>query len=154
MKEISLGRGFKALVDDEDYDYLNQWKWYSHNDYAFRVKWKHGKQKTIFMHRFILKVKKGQEVDHIDRNRSNNQKLNLRISSHSQNLMNQKLSAANTSGYKGVSFDKKRGKWFVSITKNRIQKNLGRFDTAIEGAKRYDAVAKKIFGRFANPNFK
>lgn len=93
MKEITLSRDLKAQVDDEDYDYINKWKWSAmprgKNFYAIRIKKINGKNKTFLMHREIIKnIPEGKEIDHVDRNGLNNQKSNLRIVDHRENLKN------------------------------------------------------------------
>ena len=91
MKEIPLSQGKVALVDDEDYKYLNQWKWYAAkqgNDfYAFRNDYTVSPPKTVRMHREVL-VEDPRDIDHIDGNGLNNQKVNLRYCTHSQNHQN------------------------------------------------------------------
>ena len=93
MKEIKLSKGMVALVDDEDYEYLNQFKWYlthSHykHYYAIRSVCVNKKYKSIRMHRDIMMPNHNQEIDHIDHNGLNNQKLNLRICSRAENSRN------------------------------------------------------------------
>ncbi len=107
MKEIQLTKGKVTLVDDEDYEYLMKNSWcYQNPGYAARRK-----NKSIeLMHRVIMKAKKGEQVDHIDMNRLNNQKENLRIVNNSQNGMNKLVQNNSTSGYKGVSWRKERNK--------------------------------------------
>lgn len=147
MKKIALTQNKFALVDDEDYERLNQYKWYfSHYGYAVRPR-------NIFMHRVILKLIKGQEGDHRDLNTLNNQKFNLRAATRSQNNANHSLQRNNTSGYKGVSFNK-RIKRFVAYTKVAGKYiHLGLFDDPILAAKAYDLAAKKYFGEYARLNF-
>jgi len=98
MKQIPLTQGQVALVDNTDYDWLNQWKWCAQRTrgvfYAVRNSpRKNGKKHQIFMHREILglRYKDGQEGDHRNHNTLDNQRENLRVCIHSQNIMNQKL---------------------------------------------------------------
>ena len=93
MKKIVLSRGLFALVDDEDYEWLNQWKWYAHGNgkwiYALRQKrFKNGTRRPVRMHREILKVSKEDWVDHKDGNGLNNCRDNIRIATISQNFIN------------------------------------------------------------------
>jgi len=71
-------------------------------------------------------------VDHINGNKQDNRLSNLRVVSHAQNLQNSKRSKANSSGYKGVTFEKNIGKWRAYITKNYKTTKLGFFDTKEE----------------------
>ena len=162
MKQIALSKTGKryankyfALVDDEDYDYLNQWKWCAKKDkttyYAMRTIWINGKPNGILMHRLVIKANNGMMIDHKDMNGLNNQKFNLRICTQSQNRMNGR--ARGKSKYLGVCYrDNKYIMAVISI--NGKQKKLGTFKTEEEAAKRYDEFAKIYHGEYANLNFK
>ena len=91
MKEIILTQGKVALVDDEDYEMINKFKWFFHTGYASTNITEKGRQRTIKMHRYILNAQKGFMVDHINHNTIDNRKENLRISTNQQNLFNQKI---------------------------------------------------------------
>ena len=148
-----------ALVDDEDFEYLNQFKWRpvkaGNTFYAKRHLYTNGKRTTITMHREILGTKnKLICIDHINCNGLNNQRKNLRTCTRQQNQMNRaKANKNSTSKYKGVCWDKSRTNWMSTIHINRIQINLGRFNNEIDAAKAYDKAAKELFGEFANLNF-
>jgi len=96
MKEIELSQGFKALVDEEDYPAVSQYKWSvmrhkGNNYYALRMEKINGRNKVVLMHRFILgKIPEGYEVDHINRNGLDNRRSNLRIVTRQENLANQR----------------------------------------------------------------
>lgn len=156
MKEIKLTQGKVALVDDEDYEFLNQWKWYAKKDshifYAqSHIGTKRKEQKSITMHRLIMNVSAGIQIDHKDGNGLNNQKSNLRICTHQQNQMNRK-SYIGRSKYKGVSICK-NGRISATIKVNGKNKHLGVFESEIEAAMFYDEAAKKYYGEYANLNF-
>ena len=148
-KEIPLSLGYVSLVDDEDYDYLNQWKWHYCDGYARRNVYEKGSRKPIpiRMHRVILNANKGEYVDHINGNRINNQKENLRLCTYSQNNMNKKRHSDSKSNYKGVS--KHRSKWRATITKEYKTYYLGLYKTDIEAAIAYNEKATELFGEFA-----
>ena len=147
MKEIELTNGYKAIIDDENFKLLNQWKWSYHRiGYAIR-------KSNILMHRLIMNCPKNKTIDHINGNKLDNRKINLRICSLSENLKNQKLRINNTSGYKGVSFEKRRNKWRSQIKIGRQVKEIGQFKTAIQAAMAYDLWAKNIYGEYAKLNF-
>jgi len=157
MKLIPLTRGKVAKVDDEDYPILIQKKWSANyirgKWYAVRSFW--DKEKKIIraekMHRTILGVTdKNVLVDHTDEDGLNNQKSNIRICTHSQNLMNRgKCKKDKSSKYKGVFYRKERKRWIAIIYKNKKIHRLGSFKKEIDAAKKYNEVAIKMHGAFA-----
>lgn len=153
MKEIQLTNGFVAMVDDADFDWLNQWKWYAHKAgksiYAERTEYK--QQKQIRMHVQIMNPENEMRVDHKDLNGLNNQRNNLRICTHAENRRNLTKPKNNTTGFKGVS--PIRGKFQATIKVNYQQIYLGVYVDPIDAALAYDKAAKKYFGEFARTNF-
>ncbi len=157
MKQIPLTQGKVALVDDDIYEYLMQWKWYAHfakgKWYARRKGGKWLFQKTIRMHRVIMNVTDPKIlVDHRNGDGLNNQSENLRICTYTQNSHNASKHADNTSGYKGVSWHKATGKFQAQIRVNGEKLHLGLFSTAEEASDAYDEAAKKHHGEFAKTN--
>ena len=160
MKEIRLTRGMIALVDDDDFEYLNQWRWmaYKIRSYFYAARRLPGKRKDprklILMHREILNNPNGLEIDHKNHNPLDNQKNNLRIATHSQNMANRK--AKGTSEFLGVCIINNRGHQYIraGIKIDGRNFHLGTFNTQIEAALAYDKKAKEIHGDFANVNFK
>lgn len=163
MKEIKLTQGKVALVDDEDFEYLNQFKWYASKCrktfYAQRcVKVAVNKWVIIKMHRVLLNTPSHLMVDHIDHNGLNNQKANIRNCTQLQNAKN--ITSRGRSKYLGVYYTSSTIKGVryeyitASIRVNRKLISLGNHKTEIEAAKAYDQAAKKYFGEFANLNFK
>lgn len=136
----------RILVDDSDYGLLEEYSWcIAVNGYAVaRVS-----GKVVYMHRFLLQATKGQITDHINGNRLDNRRSNLRLCTSSENAKNQGIKINNTSGYKGVSFDKKRSKFHAYIKVNYKRKHLGYYDTATEAANAYSLGALKYHGDFA-----
>lgn len=102
--------------DLEDYDKIKDYRWYLNNN-GYALAWVGNKQQTL--HSLIMGQEKGKEIDHKDRNRLNNRKENLRFTTHRNNSRNTSLPINNTSGFIGVSFDKKRKKWVASLYINR-----------------------------------
>lgn len=159
------------MVDDEDYDTLNQHKWYvnlhANTNYAHRQfrsktekdKTGYGKKVLILMHREIMIAAKGRVVDHIDGNGLNNQKSNLRVCTQAQNLYNQRKREKNgcvsheNSVYKGVSRDSHGKKWTVTISANGVVHHLGSYSCEKSAAREYDKLAKLLHGEFACLNF-
>lgn len=153
MKKIKLTQGKVALVDDEDYEKLNKYSWSTNRSYDtyYARCFVGGRIKNYMQHR-ILSPSLGMEIDHIDRNGLNNQKRNLRICTHSQNLMNQRHRIDCTSKYKGVCWDKGRRRWKGRIAIDGVTINLGRFESEEDAALAYNNAAIKYFGEFARPN--
>lgn len=155
MKEIELTKGKKAMVDDEWYPVLSKFKWHTHNTngkwYAVRTVGKKGRS-VVFMHRYITMAPSGRVVDHIDGNGLNNQESNLRVVIPKANYYNRKIQSNNKTGFKGVCWDKDRGKYMASISLNHKAINLGRYETAEEAAKAYNARAKELYGENARLN--
>lgn len=143
MKTIELTQGKVAIVDDEMFDYLNQWKWSYVHGYAVRA----ANNKHVYMHRVILMPEDGKECDHIDRDPLNNTRVNLRECTGAENRCNIGPRRDNTSGYRGVSYACKR--WQASITVNGRQLYLGKYLNAKDAALAYDRAAIKYHGEFA-----
>jgi hypothetical protein len=93
------------------------------------------------------------ELDHVNRDYSDNRIANLRQASRQQNSINQKLRSDNRSGYKGVTWREDCGKWLVQISKDRRDYYLGLFANIIDAAKAYDNAAFRLYGTFAKLNF-
>lgn len=128
MKKIKLTKNKHALIDNDDYNNLSKHNWQYDGFYAGR-NIKVGDKKTrLRMHVDIMNPPKGMVVDHIDGNRLNNQRNNLRICTQSDNQKKMKLFSTNTSGIQGISWDSRRNKWFVQKCYNRKRYTIGRFD--------------------------
>ncbi len=156
-KEIILTQGKVAIVDDEDYDYLNQFKWYANFDgnefYVIRMyPTLTNKKNSISMHRQIMKPPLGMIVDHINHDTFDNRKINLRICTHAENMRNSKININNKSGYKGVSYQENRNNYRAQIKFNNKTINIGDFIDPIDAARAYNAAALKYHGEFAHLN--
>jgi len=140
-----------ALVDDEDYEWLSQHKWSANPDgYALsRLGTTHGP--LVRMHRLILSCK--NDVDHINGNRLDNRRQNLRPATRAQNSANQRPRGG-SSKFKGVSWHKKAGKWMAYIMVNYKRVYLGLHVVEEDAARAYDIAAMRLFGEFALTNRK
>ncbi len=155
MKKISLTQGKFAVVNDIDYVFLMQWKWYFHKGYAVRNSHKLGvpsKRKTIYMHRIVLGRKLGhsdfENGDHKDQNKLNNRRGNLRPATVSQDRANRK-SPGGVSKFKGVCWHKEKQKWQAKVRIEGKLKHLGYFAIEVKAAKAYNRAALEHFGAFA-----
>ena len=162
MRKLKLTQGKFAIVDDEWYDVLNQYKWYARWDkhtrsfYAVRNgKYADGKKQIVRMHREILGLGRGdgKQGDHKNHDTLNNQEYNLRICVCSQNQQNQTPQCGMSSKYKGVCWNKRDKRWYVQIGLGMKQHYLGSYADEELAAMAYDLVARKAFGKFAKLNF-
>jgi len=157
MQYIELTQGQRAIVDDEDYALVSQYKWSAHkngkkdvrqSDYYAR---KTNRPNRIYMHRLILNAPTGIEVDHINHNTLDNRHLNLRLCSRSNNNMNAvKVKVRKcTSKYKGVYWLARKQKWVAVIWKNSKRTYLGYYHNEKDAALAYNKKASELFGKFA-----
>lgn len=154
-KTIQLTQGKVAIVDDEDYEELSKYKWHYHaKGYAARgTTVSEGLGRLyIFMQRQILNAPKDMQVDHINRNRLDNRKSNLRLATRAENSRNSINSSKNANGYRGVKFDKRYGSWSAQIEVDGKHMHLGTFESSDVAARAYDEAAIKYHGAFAMTN--
>lgn len=154
---------YEALIDSEDRDLIAGFTWRPLRTDSGMVYAHAARRKLhVYMHRLVAGAGSGEEVDHDNRNGLDNRKANLRIATRSQNLANQpkqrrQEGRAATSQYKGVCWDKARGKWAVYIASGspgqEKRRGVGRFDDEIEAARAYDRAAFERWGAFAMLNF-
>lgn len=168
MKKIQLGghrrnsviKGY-ALVDDADFDELNKFKWYALQTkekgqyYAARHTPKiNGKRNLVFMHRSLLNPPIEMETDHVNRNKLDNRRENLRVATRSQNSQNRRKMGNSKMSYKGIylSRENRRNKWGATIRVNGKFKHLGYYFTDKEASFAYDKAAQKYHKEFALTN--
>ncbi len=152
MKRIPLTQGKFAIVDDEDFEWLNKYKWCAVHD---KKRWYAVctiKGNKVYMHRMLLRSVPGQCTDHRNRDGLDNRKTNLRNCNHSQNMQNSKPQAGGTSKFKGVCWLSKRKKWQATIGQDYKMHVIGLFDSEVKAAKAYNKRAKELFGEFARLN--
>ncbi len=160
MGEIQLTRGQITLVDDEDYDYLTQWKWcalYNTSTKTYYVvrNQTHGEyesydtRKMFLMHRVILQVDNSYQVDHVNHNTLDNRKENLRLATISENLRNRNKPKNNKSGYKGVSWKSRDKVWAAQIKIGGKSIYLGSYTTPEDAYDAYKKAAIELHGEFA-----
>ena len=140
-------------VDPADAHLLNEYRWKSHRygDGLFYVSaWSGGK--TVYLHRLITGVKRGEIVDHINGDGLDNRRVNLRIVSHRINLANQRTQLGRSSRFKGVSFNKRGQQWEAYIKVNGKQRRLGWYENELNAAMAYNAAATEAWGEFARLN--
>lgn len=155
MKEIKLTHGKVALVDDEDYEWINKYTWcLLLTGYAGSASmiWEYKTRGIALMHRVILNVPKNQIIDHINRNKLDNRKSNLRIADPTGNNANKGLQTNNTLGYKGLKlkfYKDGTPKYEVIVRHKNIKHYIGVFKSKEEAALAYNEAAIKYFGEYA-----
>jgi hypothetical protein len=146
MKSIPLTQGKIALVDDEDFEYLNQFKWSARQGKSTWYAVRHDRsipfRKFFYMHRQIMNAPKGMDVDHLDGDGLHNWRGNLRVCSHLENQRNRKRQKNNTTGYIGVSGTKCKT-YTATIWVSGKRNHLGSFRSPEEAARAYDKEARK-----------
>jgi hypothetical protein len=155
MKQIPLTNGGFTTVDDEDFERLSRYRWQrdTTKPRVFRCEYVGSyKSRTIYMHREIVEAPQGMSVDHIDGNTLNNERHNLRICTHAQNMKNIRRKQPHTSRFKGVYFESATGRWRAQIGSDNKSRVLGRFATEVAAARAYDAAAGQLHGDYACTN--
>lgn len=158
-KSIQLTKGREVLVDDDDFTYLNQWKWwYGADGYACREQhfgMRDGKslRKTILMHRLIIDAPSGLQVDHINRNKLDNRRSNLRLATQSQNRANiDPVKRRQSELPMGVTYNlslRSKQPYMARVTKSGKSYFLGNFYTVEEAATAYKLKKRELFGEFS-----
>jgi hypothetical protein len=148
MKEIITKLGEIILVSDEDFERLSKYKWYLNDSgYAITFSWDSKRKKSVHfrLHRILLGLTDPKiQVDHINGNRIDNRRENLRIVTNAINSRNKTVPSKSNTGYYGVSFKKKQNKYRTYIFYNYKQIYLGTYDTAEEGALAYNKKAEEL----------
>jgi len=148
----------RVLDDDFTREILAKKTWHLASGYpATNVRRPDGGYKRRFLHQLVHDhykgpVPPGREIDHEDRNKLNAQPSNLRHQTRSVNAANKGPDRDNTSGYKGVSEDKKRGLWVANVRKNGTQMYLGSFADKHEAARHVNVAYREHFPEVAIPN--
>ena len=148
MKQVLSRSGTVALVSEEDYEAVIRYKWSTHRNYFLTQI----EGKTVYMHRMILNAPNGMEVDHINRDPSDNRRENLRLSDRNRNNAN-RTSYTPKSGYRGVYIQTNGKSYQVKIDAYGRTFRGGTFYNKEDAARKYDELAKLHFGEFATLNF-
>lgn len=157
-REIPLSQGKVAIVDDEDFEWLSQWKWSAARRgkpgnrqiwYAVRCVWDGERNHAILMHRLIAGAVRGELVDHRNHDGLDNRRVNLRAGTQSHNMANSRRHLDSVSKFKGVWWHKQNRKWCAEFK----GKKLGLFADEATAAKAYDKAALAHWPDYAAINF-
>ena len=154
MIVIPLTQNKFTKIDNDDYEIVKDYKWCYHQGYAkTNITLPNGKRKSLLMHRLILGLTDPKiQADHINHNKLDNRRNNLRSCNIQQNHMNQSSRKNSTSKYLGVSWNKNAKKWHSNIRFNNKRIHLGLYTNENDAAKAYNLKAKELFKEFANLN--
>lgn len=154
-RKIKVSKTF-AIIDQSDYKIVSKYKWYLSSGYATaHEKQIKGVRPSVFMHRLVRKTPDGLFTDHINRNKLDNRKSNLRVCLAYQNMANvSKLKVKNKihSNFRGVCWDANR--WLASVKSNNKLYKIGRFKSELHAAMARDIAAKDLQKEFTFLNFK
>lgn len=138
------------LFDIEDLVLIESRSWYQDKDgYLVSSYFFNGRRRFVRFHRIVIKAKEGQFVDHINKNRADNRKQNLRCCNRAENDRNRSPYSTNTSGVSGVCFDRQRGKWVASISYNKKRLFIGRFTNKEDAIRARLEKETELFKEFA-----
>lgn len=149
---LTVNTGREILIEESDYNLISEYLWCESKEGYARTTSKSNKNKSILMHRLIFGNRSPELIDHINGNKLDNRRCNLRGCSNSQNQMNRQVSKNKSSQYKGVHWASDRGKWRALIQKDKATYRLGDFETEDAAAIAYNEKALQLFGTFARLN--
>jgi hypothetical protein len=147
-------KGYKILIDDEHLQRFSLIRW-SVGVTSNKIYFSFTKTPTRvaeYMHRIVANPPNGMLVDHINGNTLDNRKMNLRVCTHQQNIMNSAKRKDNSSGYKGVHRDCRSKRWIARVTFNQKKIHIGLYDTPMEAHEAYCQKASELFGEFYRPS--
>lgn len=150
--QVFFNNGGHFFIDAEDLEKVKKLTWFaSKRGYpAAHLPQNKGRSRQICIHRYLLDFPEGYDVDHINGNKLDNRRSNLRICTHQENMFNQRIKSNNSTGFKGVSKNKATGRYEAYVHHSGKKHYLGLFDTPQEAAIARKQAAFTLFGEFAN----
>lgn len=146
---VEMTTGECHLIDTAQEYLVSEYSWYQ-NEKGYAATWNEGN--VLLIHRLITGALPDTVVDHKNHKAWDSRQANLRVCSHAENMRNRSLNKNNTSGFKGVSWYKRRSRWVAHVAVNNKKKTVGYFHTTIEAARAYDRAALELHGAFACTN--
>lgn len=155
-KKIELTRGFEAIIDEDDFIRISEYKWRASvgkwGTYAVTWMRVEGKGRHVYLHRFLLDFPVDKLIGFANGNRLDCRRENLKIMTASRSQMSRAVASNNRSGFKGVSLIKKSNKYKAYIRNSGVLIHLGVFHTAPEAVLAYNEKARELHGEFAELN--
>ncbi|AFM40318.1 AP2 domain-containing protein [Desulfosporosinus acidiphilus SJ4] len=146
---MTFSNGTELLIDSEEGKRVKSYNWFlNEKGYA----WAKINGQRIRLHRFLINAPADLQVDHINNIKVDNRKSNLRLATNKENRRNEGLRKSNSTGAKGVNFDKRRKKYRAYITVDGRYIHLGYYSTIEKASIAYDHSAEQYFDEFARPN--
>lgn len=155
VAQIKMAHGLVALIDKNDVGLVQAYNWHAHtikgsNYVRCHGGMQDGRPLKIYLHRLLLNPSGGQVIDHVDGDGLNNQRSNLRTATVGQNSKNRRLNKNNSSGFKGVHWNKQRGKWQAQIKVNYEMVYLGLHETIEDAKEAYKSASLNLHGAFGS----
>lgn len=150
---VPLTQGYEAVIDALDVPLADAWgTWHAvvvrHTVYARRTELVGTQRCMVYLHRVLRNAPADQYVDHINGDGLDNRRENLRLASNQQNLFNQRISRNNSSGFKGVTWEKDKSVWRAQIYMGRSRRHLGSYPTPELAHAAYAAASARLHGEF------
>lgn len=148
---IPISKSEFAVVDIDDLPLVLDYSptWCRDSDYAYAT----NRRNPLAMHRVILNPPKGLDVDHVNGDKFDNRRSNLRLATRSENCANKKIRSDNKTGFKGVFWISTKNRFVVEVEKQGVKKYVGAFKCKYDAATAYNFAAFEIFGVFAKTNY-
>lgn len=143
-----MKNGASFIFDKQDYPLISKFTWSTARGYIRTLI----RGKTVALHRLLMNPQSNMQVDHINHDKTDNRRCNLRLASHAENQRNRGIRSNNSTGYKGVCYVARDDNYVAYINVDGCRSYLGTFKTAQEAANAYDSAAEKMHGRFACKN--
>jgi len=153
--QVELSNDYTAVIDSADWPIVKGYHWHGllgKSGIVYAAASPH-KRVTVYMHRLLLDAPAGARVSHHDHDGLNNRRSNISIRTCSEILRHNRGNGRNSSGYRGVTYNRQIKRWVAQIGMDGVNTYIGTRDTAEDAARLYDETVRERFGEFASTNF-